>query len=434
MAQGLFVLDVDRCTGCSACVVACRNENPVAQDLSWREVQTYNRQRLPSAPVFHYSLSCNHCLEPACMRGCPANAYSKDPTTGAVLIDPAHCFGCRYCSWLCPYDAPRISNQSRIMEKCTFCNHRQEEGLEPACVVACPTDALRFEAASEPAVVHRPGFPETGLHPAIKVIGRRREAAPTAVATFDRPSLPQTGLHLDWSGLKNEWSLWLFSTVATILVAWFTSAATNGEDVVLALFASVGALSMAVSVLHLGRISRFWRAILNIRYSWVSREVFFFSIFFASACFAIMRPPPNWLLWTIAGFGFAALYSMDMVYRIPGQPVQTVPHSAMAILSAAFYIGILIASPVLLWPVAAVKAVLYLARPIYPPPGLAALAPLRLGVGLLIPCVLATAASPAVSGFAIWAAIFGELIDRGEFYASLRFLTPAEQIEIDLEE
>jgi Fe-S-cluster-containing dehydrogenase component len=117
--HGLFVLDLDRCTGCEACVVACNTENSVSDELSWRRIHTYNSQRLATSPVFHFTLACNHCLEPACMHNCPANAYTKDPSTGAVLIDQELCMGCRYCSWVCPYEAPQFNADSGVMEKCT---------------------------------------------------------------------------------------------------------------------------------------------------------------------------------------------------------------------------------------------------------------------------------------------------------------------------
>ncbi len=79
MKQGMFLLDLDRCTGCAACVVACNNENEVAVEIPWRRVHSFNSPRYPSAPVFHYSLACSHCVEPSCLHNCPANAYTKDP-------------------------------------------------------------------------------------------------------------------------------------------------------------------------------------------------------------------------------------------------------------------------------------------------------------------------------------------------------------------
>jgi Fe-S-cluster-containing dehydrogenase component len=432
MTHGLFVLDTDRCTGCAACVVACNNENEVTEGLRWRRIHTFNQHRLATAPVLHYSLACNHCHEPACLHNCPANAYTKDAFTGAVLLDQDSCMGCRYCAWVCPYEAPQYNTVIGVMEKCTFCEHRLSENLSPACVSACPTEALRFERDDDPPPVHRAGFPETGLQPAVRVAGSRRQAPPEMTAAPIAVNVVSPRSAVGWCGLRSEWSLWFFTSVAMLLVAWFAAAAAWGRAIPVPVFAAAGILAMAVSALHLGRISRIWRAALNLRRSWVSREVVLFSSFFTAACITSLRADvPDWSRWVIAAVGFASLYSMDMVYRVRGQPVLTVPHSAMATVTAAFYIGILTANPVLLWPSATVKLVLYLARRQRPIPGGAALAPIRLGVGLFPAFALAATGTVPVA-VAFFGAMIGELIDRAEFYAGLRFLTPTHQIDTDL--
>jgi Fe-S-cluster-containing dehydrogenase component/DMSO reductase anchor subunit len=430
--HGLFVLDLDRCTGCAACVVACTTENEVTEGLSWRRIHTYNRQRLATAPVFHFSLACNHCLEPTCLHNCPANAYTKDPATGAVLVNQNSCIGCRYCAWVCPYEAPRYNSGLGIMEKCTFCEHRLGQDMSPACVTACPTDALQFEWEDDPPLVQHPGFPDTGLKPAIRVVGDRRRNPPAMTAAPIAVNVVSPRPTLDWSGFKSEWSLWFFTSVAILLVAWFAAATAWSRDIPAPVFAGAGVLAIAVSALHLGRLSRTWRAILNVRRSWVSREVVLFSTFFAAACVSTIRPEvPGSARWVIAAIGLASLYAMDMVYRVRGQPVLTVPHSGMAMLTAAFYTGILTANPILLWPAATVKLVLYLARPQRPSPGGLLLAPIRLGVGIFPAFALAATGAVPVA-VALFGAMVGELIDRAEFYAGLRFLTPSSQIATDL--
>ena len=432
MSHGIFILDLDRCTGCAACMVACNTENEVADGLRWRRIHTFNHQRLATAPVFHFSLACNHCLEPACLHNCPANAYSKDPSTGAVLIDQDSCIGCRYCAWVCPYDAPQYNSDVGIMEKCTFCEHRLSDNRLPACVTACPTDALRFERNDEPALVQHPGFPETGLQPAVRVVGGRRQKAPDMTAAPIAVNVMSPRSPTGWSGFKSEWSLWFFTSVAILLVAWFATAAAWSRALPVPVFAGAGVLAMAAGALHLGRKTRIWRAMLNVRRSWVSREVVLFSTFFAAACAAGLRPEgmgsANWI---IAAVGFASLFAMDMVYRVRGQPVLTVPHSAMAMLTAAFYIGVLTENPVLLWPAATVKLVFYLARRERPSPGGTLIAPVRIGVGIMPAFALAATGAVPVAA-AMFGAVIGELIDRAEFYAALRFLTPTHQIDSDL--
>jgi len=144
-----FVFDANRCTGCQACQLACTIENGLQPDRSWRAISTFNERRHPGIALFHLSLACNHCADPACMTACPALAYSVDSSTGAVLLDADACIGCGYCAWACPYDAPRFDHDVGVMTKCTFCNHRLAEGLAPACAALCPTGALSVSPLSE---------------------------------------------------------------------------------------------------------------------------------------------------------------------------------------------------------------------------------------------------------------------------------------------
>jgi Fe-S-cluster-containing dehydrogenase component/DMSO reductase anchor subunit len=432
VTQRGFVLDLDRCTGCGACVIACTIENSPTEGIAWRAIATYNRQRSPGAPVFHYSLACNHCLEPACMEGCPAAAYTKDPVTGAVLIDQDRCIGCRYCGWVCPYDAPRFDAIGGVMEKCTLCDHRLAEGLEPACVVACPVDALGFEAVESLSAVSRDGFPDTGLGPALRIVGARRHSPPEMTAAPERGRAAVGRRSPGWRAFRGEWSLWAFSSIMTFLVAWFSGAAASGGNVSLPVFTAAGVLALGASALHLGRPARAWRGLLNWRRSWISREALLVTLFLAAACaVTFVGVRSSAAAWTTAIIGFAALFAMDMVYRVPGTTVPAVPHSAMATLTAAFYLGLLLPAPALALPAALAKLGLYLV-PRERLVGIGRLlAVVRVVVGLVLPSALLVA-----GGWPPWllvaTAAVGELIDRAEFYAGLEFLTPDIQIRRDL--
>ena len=115
--QKAFVFDLNRCTGCNACEIACKIENELPPGMSWREVVTFNESRLPGVPLFSLSLACNHCLDAPCKEKCPALAYSKDERTGAVTVNPSLCMGCKYCQWVCPYDAPKFNATAGVVEK-----------------------------------------------------------------------------------------------------------------------------------------------------------------------------------------------------------------------------------------------------------------------------------------------------------------------------
>jgi len=102
-----FIFDLNKCVGCHACGVACKIENGKEQHHPWREISTFNSFQHPQLPVFHYSMACNHCEDAPCMISCPALAYSKDDNLNTITFNADKCIGCTYCTWACPYDAPK---------------------------------------------------------------------------------------------------------------------------------------------------------------------------------------------------------------------------------------------------------------------------------------------------------------------------------------
>jgi formate dehydrogenase iron-sulfur subunit len=148
-----ILVDVTRCTGCERCVDACVEKNgtdPVkAQIDRLVSADGLSENRLLSVPQVaagRFSrLSCMHCLEPSCVSACLVGGITKTPE-GPVVYDPEKCIGCRYCMLACPFHVPRYEwgETTPFMRKCDMCADRQAEGREPACVEACPNEALRF--------------------------------------------------------------------------------------------------------------------------------------------------------------------------------------------------------------------------------------------------------------------------------------------------
>lgn len=144
---GLLV-DTRRCIGCQACTIACSMENALPEGQFRTSVATYavvaDQGRPSVAPsVAMVPRTCNHCDEPPCIPVCPVGAtYKRDD--GMVLVDGDKCVGCAYCVQACPYDARFINHETGKADKCTFCSHRVDAGLLPACVETCVGGARVF--------------------------------------------------------------------------------------------------------------------------------------------------------------------------------------------------------------------------------------------------------------------------------------------------
>lgn len=441
MTQKSFLFDANRCTGCQACEIACTIENGLDPATSWRSVETFNRAHTPNVPVFHVSLACNHCVEPPCMEHCPALAYSKDPHTGAVTVDAAKCIGCKYCTWVCPYDAPKLDASRGVIHKCTFCDHRLAENLEPACVTLCPTDALgfgNFDSAAPEA--NHLGFPRTGLAPAIRFEPFRSTTGPIRASASEHPSaaaslLPEVPSKIR---LRSEWTLATFSLIAVFLFAYACtpSSAAPLLGIPGLIVVGVGLAGMGISTLHLGRKARAWRAILNWRRSWLSREVLLYPTFLAALSIRIFTGAEHEVVRAASvGLGFATLFAIDAVYRVP-LPKRPWFHSGQALVSGILLGTVAAGLPLVAIAIGSTQAVAYIARkrrlslakrPVRP-----ALSAVRLALGLLVPLLAWLLGAPPVLLAATL--VLGIVIDRCEFYAELEIASPQRQMHIDLTE
>ena len=166
MAQQAFCVDLGRCIGCNACVVACKEFRGLGPAVARRVVHDLPED-LVSSPLRNYlSIGCNHCDDPGCMAHCPTGAYTKRDEDGIVLHDKDVCVGCRLCAWACPYNVPCFDEEAGVMDKCDLCYERQAEGYEPYCVESCPLSAISVMDASEvPSDYQRgvDGYPDVSL-------------------------------------------------------------------------------------------------------------------------------------------------------------------------------------------------------------------------------------------------------------------------------
>lgn len=181
MTQLGFVFHGERCTGCGACIIACKEEKNLPDGVWLR-----TRKENPHDWVFLTQL-CNHCDKPACMAICPVKAYHKEEN-GLVIQDHSKCIGCRACIGACPWHVPSYSKDEKKVYKCDGCIARLNRGEKPACLEACPAQAIEFGDISE----LRKKYPDAVV-----------EGAAWAKAEFGYPDPKRTGANIVIVPLKS---------------------------------------------------------------------------------------------------------------------------------------------------------------------------------------------------------------------------------------
>jgi molybdopterin-containing oxidoreductase family iron-sulfur binding subunit len=208
-----MVIDLARCVGCHTCEITCKLENDEPLGMFWNHIRTIGSTEFremdtpegeyPQLSMQHLPLTCQHCENPACVKVCPVGATYKRAEDGVVLVNWDICIGCRYCMVACPYGI-RVFNWRTpqqipnfhvgsadvpvrprgVVEKCTFCVHRIDKGLDPACMVQCPARARFWGDLNDPnsevsrMIAERGGYqllPEVGTNPSCYYLPPRRK-------------------------------------------------------------------------------------------------------------------------------------------------------------------------------------------------------------------------------------------------------------------
>jgi formate dehydrogenase iron-sulfur subunit len=345
--QYAFQVDLDACTGCKACVTACHRLNGLDDDEAetWRSVGLLHGGTSNEPVQQTVTTACHHCVDPACMKGCPVNAYEKDPVTGIVRHLDDQCIGCQYCTLTCPYEVPQFSKRRGIVRKCDMCSDRLAENEAPACVQACPNEAISIKIVETQHLLEQaqtegllPGTPLSGI---------------TVPATQYKTSkvMPKNLLPGDFYAVRagHQHTPLVIMLVLTQLSAgafWIDfglhetgwSGALGDVRTYHSLVAlALGLLAIGASTLHLGRPHLAFRALIGLRTSWLSREALGFALFaklavmyaalqFNAPILKLLNLPAlsaptfekaaTWLGASVSGIGVIAVACSVMLYKV----------------------------------------------------------------------------------------------------------------------
>ena len=346
--QYRFHFDMTRCIGCRSCEVACNEQNGNPADIQWRRVGEIEGGTYPDTLRHYLSMGCNHCLDAECLKGCPVDAYKKDPVTGIVLHSTDACIGCQYCVWNCPYSVPQFNPERGVVGKCDMCQGRLEDGLEPACVNACPEAAIEIEIVntaewrSNFSAAESPGLPA-----AVHTLSTTRITLPeSAGVLLERVDAGQ--IHMEHAHLSLVFMTTMMQGVAgTLFFKFWRGAINSGELIGLLLITSV---ALTISTMHLGRPAYAWRALRMWRRSWISREVLLFTLF--SVCLAAMTVAKvlSHYVNTMSGLlrvlgastvilGILATVASAFIYLVPARPSWNTFHTPIDFLLTAGVLG-----------------------------------------------------------------------------------------------
>ncbi len=345
--QYAFQVDLDACTGCKACVTACHRLNGLDDDEAetWRSVGLLHGGTSNEPVQQTVTTACHHCVDPACMKGCPVKAYEKDPVTGIVKHLDDQCIGCQYCTLTCPYEVPQFSKRRGIVRKCDMCSDRLAEGEAPACVQACPNEAIAIRIVETQQLLEQaqtegllPGTPSSGITvPATQY--KTKKVMPKNLLPGDFYAVRAGHQHMPLVVMLvltqlSAGAFWV--DFALHQLGWsqgLGAVRTYHSLVALAL----GLLALGASTMHLGRPHLAFRAVIGLRTSWLSREVVGFGLFaklavaysalqFHAQLLGLLGLPPlspatfeqvaTWLGAAVSGVGVLAVACSVMLYKV----------------------------------------------------------------------------------------------------------------------
>lgn len=157
-----MIVDLDECTGCNLCIIACKDEHVGSEHIPWTKSQpetghfwmnleTFERGSIPKVRMTYLPILCQHCENAPCMKSCPENAIERRDD-GLVWINQAKCNGCGLCVDGCPYGVIYFNEKLNVAQKCTWCAHLVDKGETPRCADICPHDAIKFGDENDPEI------------------------------------------------------------------------------------------------------------------------------------------------------------------------------------------------------------------------------------------------------------------------------------------
>jgi formate dehydrogenase iron-sulfur subunit len=327
---------MSKCIGCRCCEVACAEQNGTPMEVNWRRVGEIEGGSYPFTQRFYLSMGCNHCLDAACLRGCPVDAYHKDAATGIVLHSADTCIGCQYCTWNCPYGVPQYNPERGVVGKCDMCYGRLAEGREPACVNACPEGAIQIELVNiadwrgDYAAADAPGMPAAEY-----TVSTTRITLPEYVsagmerADYHRVRPEHPHLPLVFMLVFTQLAVGAFLCLPLFHITGFAAVAAP---------LAVALLSLSSSMLHLGRPIHAYRALKMWKRSWLSREVLGFSLFAGGASACALLPWSG--LEAVTGLlGLAGITASAFIYLVPARPAWNSKHTLLDFHLTAWLLG-----------------------------------------------------------------------------------------------